>query len=518
MRCLTCSNITNRTSDFTDLKLQLQPKNQSLADRIKQLSAVEILDGENSYHCSHCNALRKVERCYLINKYPQTLHLQLMRFNYNASTMLRTKDTSFVKFDDELTLFNLAGNEGHTSRKYILSGIILHVGESTQSGHYIAVIRRGDKWLTFNDDVVSESSTLNLKLYDLSSTRRPGCKSNEHCSQSVYMLIYENGPTSGVVGNTCLANLIDPSSSIKRYFQVAENQSVSSQNKTTAHHSISDNNQKPFATASKVEPSSDLIAVKTDLPSGMVTSNTAPSSNLPALKTNPSSDLSAIKNEPAPGLFAVKTEPLSDLLAQAEADNHEFNELRALLQEQKWDVRSSQETKAALMRSVCCNVLPQNETDFVPVPTIMLKSWLRSGDSQILSSSGSFVPCKDRSSLLSPNSDVICSEDNQDNISDILCIHNRLSYHKLKNIKYINKDIIFDIISCTENTPPSTTDNIADSTENLQSNDTGSSNGTLYHPMNKLALCKICIEHDLRQHLYDIHLDEDHKTIIQLQV
>ena len=136
--------------------------------------------------------LRRVERCFVVNQYPKTLQLQLLRFNYNASTMQRTKDTSFVKFNDVLTLFNLAGDSGHTSKTYKLSGIIIHVGETTQSGHYIAIIRRGEKWVTFNDDVVMELDKLDLKQYDLSSARRPGCAAGEHCSQSVYMLVYED--------------------------------------------------------------------------------------------------------------------------------------------------------------------------------------------------------------------------------------------------------------------------------------------------------------------------------------
>ena len=191
-RCLTCGNVTTRSSEFTDLKLQVQPRNRTLAERIQQLSSVEILEGDNSYHCAQCNMLRRVERCFVVNQYPKTLQLQLLRFNYNASTMQRTKDTSFVKFNDVLTLFNLAGDSGHTSKTYKLSGIIIHVGETTQSGHYIAIIRRGEKWVTFNDDVVMELDKLDLKQYDLSSARRPGCAAGEHCSQSVYMLVYED--------------------------------------------------------------------------------------------------------------------------------------------------------------------------------------------------------------------------------------------------------------------------------------------------------------------------------------
>ena len=125
--------------------------------------------------------------------------------------MQRTKDTSFVKFDDILTLLNVAGDSGHRSKTYKLSGMIIHVGETTQSGHYIAITRRGGKWVTFNDEVVLELDKLDLKQYDLSSARRPGCQAQEYCSQSVYMLVYEDAseqcvplvaPLIQSVGNT----------------------------------------------------------------------------------------------------------------------------------------------------------------------------------------------------------------------------------------------------------------------------------------------------------------------------
>ena len=42
--------------------------------------------------------------------------------------------------------------------KYKLTGMISHIGKHTGSGHYVAHLLRGDKWIIFNDEKVAESA------------------------------------------------------------------------------------------------------------------------------------------------------------------------------------------------------------------------------------------------------------------------------------------------------------------------------------------------------------------------
>jgi len=46
-----------------------------------------------------------------------------------------------------------------TPAKYQLIGFIVHIGSSVHCGHYVAFVRREDKWVQFNDRRVSESLT-----------------------------------------------------------------------------------------------------------------------------------------------------------------------------------------------------------------------------------------------------------------------------------------------------------------------------------------------------------------------
>lgn len=41
--------------------------------------------------------------------------------------------------------------------QYVMIGMISHIGKHTGSGHYVAHVKRGDKWVIFNDEKVSYS-------------------------------------------------------------------------------------------------------------------------------------------------------------------------------------------------------------------------------------------------------------------------------------------------------------------------------------------------------------------------
>jgi len=43
--------------------------------------------------------------------------------------------------------------------KYSLVGMVSHIGKNTGSGHYVAHLKRGDKWVIFNDENVAISET-----------------------------------------------------------------------------------------------------------------------------------------------------------------------------------------------------------------------------------------------------------------------------------------------------------------------------------------------------------------------
>ena len=43
--------------------------------------------------------------------------------------------------------------------QYTMIGMISHIGKHTGSGHYVAHLKRGDKWVIFNDEKVALSES-----------------------------------------------------------------------------------------------------------------------------------------------------------------------------------------------------------------------------------------------------------------------------------------------------------------------------------------------------------------------
>ena len=50
-----------------------------------------------------------------------------------------------------------AGAKVEGPTKYQLKAVIIHLGKSVHSGHYVAYVRRGGDWVLFNDEKVTLS-------------------------------------------------------------------------------------------------------------------------------------------------------------------------------------------------------------------------------------------------------------------------------------------------------------------------------------------------------------------------
>jgi ubiquitin carboxyl-terminal hydrolase 5/13 len=42
--------------------------------------------------------------------------------------------------------------------RYDLAAVVSHIGKNTEHGHYVCHIKKGDKWVLYNDDKVAESA------------------------------------------------------------------------------------------------------------------------------------------------------------------------------------------------------------------------------------------------------------------------------------------------------------------------------------------------------------------------
>uniref|UniRef100_V5F0Z0 Ubiquitin carboxyl-terminal hydrolase n=1 Tax=Kalmanozyma brasiliensis (strain GHG001) TaxID=1365824 RepID=V5F0Z0_KALBG len=179
-RCLTCETVTSRDECFLDLSIDIE-QNSSVTSCLRQFSASEMLRSRNKFFCDSCSGLQEAEKRMKIKKLPNVLALHLKRFKYEETVQRFVKLAYRVVFPLELRLFNTSDDAEDPDRLYELSGIVVHIGAGPHHGHYIAVIKVGDRWVQFDDDVVTYIDEAEICKY---YGDRPGLG-------SAYVLFYQ---------------------------------------------------------------------------------------------------------------------------------------------------------------------------------------------------------------------------------------------------------------------------------------------------------------------------------------
>ena len=179
-RCLTCETVTSRDECFLDLSIDIE-KNSSVTSCLRQFSASEMLRSRNKFFCDSCSGLQEAEKRMKIKKLPNVLALHLKRFKYEESVQRYVKLAYRVVFPLELRLFNTSDDAEDPDRLYELCAIVVHIGAGPHHGHYIAVVKVGDRWVQFDDDVVTYIDEAELTKY---YGDRPGLG-------SAYVLFYQ---------------------------------------------------------------------------------------------------------------------------------------------------------------------------------------------------------------------------------------------------------------------------------------------------------------------------------------
>lgn len=121
VKCLRCNKTSQRDQTFLELDINLK-KNATLEDCIENSFQVETLSGDNRYRCQHCKSLQNAERWTVMRRLPPVLNISLMRFKYNASGRVKSKDK--IRYKRIMQLGGVA---------WKLKAAVVHVGASVSS-------------------------------------------------------------------------------------------------------------------------------------------------------------------------------------------------------------------------------------------------------------------------------------------------------------------------------------------------------------------------------------------------
>jgi len=149
-KCLECESSTYKKEEFTNIDIPIQCDEEEEESGynffINRIMASETLRDVNKYWCSECSRLNEAQRTVSYEVLPTVLVLQLKRFTTTASRTYVTKLTDYIPTPLIMDCFCQKCRESPDGpiHRYRLYSVILHLGASLASGHYIACVRAGD--------------------------------------------------------------------------------------------------------------------------------------------------------------------------------------------------------------------------------------------------------------------------------------------------------------------------------------------------------------------------------------
>ena len=152
-KCLECEASTYTKETFTNIDIPILGSQEAEEEEsspslfTSQILSSEILRSDNKYWCSECRRLNEAQRSVSYEVLPTVLVLQLKRFTTVASKTYVSKLTDFIPTPFTLDCFCTECSRpgpGGGRHRYRLYSVILHLGASLASGHYIAYVRAGD--------------------------------------------------------------------------------------------------------------------------------------------------------------------------------------------------------------------------------------------------------------------------------------------------------------------------------------------------------------------------------------
>ncbi|KAK3501559.1 hypothetical protein B0T13DRAFT_446675 [Neurospora crassa] len=201
---ISCINVpyeSSRVEDFWDVQLNVSG-NKNLLESFQDYIQVEKLDGENQYYAGDEYKLQDANKGVIFQSFPDVLHLQLKRFEYDIQRDTMMKINARYEFPEEFDAAPFLEKDADRSEpwEYELHGVLVHSGD-LNTGHYYAFLKptKDGNWYKYDDDKVTKARKLevlednfggpfrlpNGQIRTLPQKKTPIMRPN-----SAYMLVY----------------------------------------------------------------------------------------------------------------------------------------------------------------------------------------------------------------------------------------------------------------------------------------------------------------------------------------
>jgi ubiquitin carboxyl-terminal hydrolase 7 len=159
---ISCINVdyeSSRIEDFWDIQLNVSG-NKNLDDSFRDYIQVETMDGENKYFAEGYG-LQDAKKGVIFESFPQVLHLQLKRFEYDVNRDAMMKVNDRYEFPEIFDAAPYLSDSADKSEPYIyqLHGVLVHSGDFN-AGHYYAFLKptADGHFYKFDDDRVTRAT------------------------------------------------------------------------------------------------------------------------------------------------------------------------------------------------------------------------------------------------------------------------------------------------------------------------------------------------------------------------
>lgn len=160
---ISCINVpyeSSRVEDFWDVQLNVSG-NENLLDSFQDYIQVEKLDGENQYFAGDEYKLQDANKGVIFMSFPDVLHLQLKRFEYDINRDMMMKINDRYEFPEEFDASSYLDKDADRSEpwEYELHGVLVHSGD-LNAGHYYAFLKpqKDGWWYKYDDDKVTKAT------------------------------------------------------------------------------------------------------------------------------------------------------------------------------------------------------------------------------------------------------------------------------------------------------------------------------------------------------------------------
>ncbi|KAL2152444.1 hypothetical protein VTH82DRAFT_5628 [Thermothelomyces myriococcoides] len=160
---ISCINVpyeSSRIEDFWDVQLNVSG-NRNLQESFQDYIQVEKLDGENQYFAGDQYKLQDANKGVIFQSFPDVLHLQLKRFQYDIQRDAMMKINDRYEFPEEFDVSPYLDKDADRSEpwEYQLHGVLVHSGD-LNAGHYYAFIKPNKEgwWYKYDDDKVTKAT------------------------------------------------------------------------------------------------------------------------------------------------------------------------------------------------------------------------------------------------------------------------------------------------------------------------------------------------------------------------